>query len=160
MPLRHPATRSGPSGHLGPWLALSAWTLASVAAAHLILFRLILGVPPRHPHAPPADDFVEGLLSAACVWVVVSGVCGRSASLARALVGATWAAALVEAYFILYDWLRAGWGGEVGHDVFFGESFYWTNCLIAFAFMAACFSIGAAVVLAVRRLMQRRRRRT
>jgi hypothetical protein len=153
-------TRSGSAGPLGPWLALSAWTLASVAAAHLILFRLVFGVPLRDPHAPPADDFVEGLLSAALVLAVVSGVCGRSASLARALAGATWAAALVEAYFILYDWLRAGWGGEVGHDVFFGESFYWTNCLVAFAFMAACFSIGAAVVLATRRLMQRRELRT
>lgn len=156
MPLKKQATGGGSPPQLGPWLALSAWTLASVAAAHLILFRLILGVPPRHPHAPPADDFVEGLLSAACVLAVVSGVCGRSASLARALAGATWAAALVESYFILYDWLRAGWGGEVGHDVFFGESFYWSNCLLAFAFTAACFSIGASIVLGARRLMQRR----
>lgn len=151
--------RSGSAPHLGPWLVLSAATLASVAAAHLIVFRLILGVPPRDPHAP-ADDFVQALLSAACVLGVVSVLCGRSATLALALARAAWAAALVEAYFILYDWLSAGWGGEVGHDVFFGESFYWGSCLLAFALTATCFSLGAGVVLAARRLLQRRRLRS
>jgi hypothetical protein len=49
MPLRNLAMRSGASAHLGAWLALSPWTLASVAAAHLILFRLVFGGPLRIP---------------------------------------------------------------------------------------------------------------
>ncbi|HTV23343.1 MAG TPA: hypothetical protein VMG12_31860 [Polyangiaceae bacterium] len=139
----------------GGWLALTSWTLVSVVVAQLLVYRVILGVPPHDPHSID-DSFWEGVLSGCCVLVAVSALCGRSDPWARVVISAAWASAIIDAYFILYDWLRAGWGGEVGHDVFFGESFYWSTCAFQWVLQSVCFSLGAAVARALRRAIRRR----
>jgi hypothetical protein len=138
-------------------LSLTGWTLGAVVFSQGILYRLILGVPVRDPHAMP-DGLSEAAVCAAFVLAVVSGLCGTHPKLSWAVAGAAWGAAVVVAHHILHDWLSVGWGGEVGHDVWFGEPVYWLGCAYLLAFATVCFSIGAAAVWAGRRGIERLKR--
>jgi len=122
----------------------AAIAVSACVSAHLLVYRALFGVRFIDPHEVPSDDLLPLAASALSTLVVVA-LAGRSVGSRRAAVGAAIVAgAAAEAYFVGSDWIRAGWGGLVAHDVWFGDREYW----IMMAIQAAVIIVGFTAAVA------------
>ena len=129
----------------------AAIAVGACVSAHLLVYRALFGVQPSDPHEMPSDDWIPLAVSSFFALVVVA-VAGRSVGSRRAAVGAAGiAGAASEAYFVGSDWIRAGWGGLVAHDIWFGDHEYWIRVGIQAAMIVIAFAAAVATSWGIRR---------
>ena len=125
-------------------IRFSATAVGACVLAHLLVYRRLLGMPAVEPHEIPSDEWASFAVSALCVLVAVA-LAGRLVRSRRAAtLGAIVAGAAAETYFVGFDWLRAGWGGLVGHDIWFGDREYWMLVWIQAVLVIVAFVVAVA----------------
>ena len=128
-----------------------AMAVGACVLGHLLVYRRLLGMPSVEPHEVPPDDRAPFAVSALCVLIAVA-LAGRLVRSRRAAIaGAIVAGAAAEAYFVGSDWLRAGWGGLVGHDIWFGGREYWMLVCIQAALVIVAFVVAVATTWGINR---------
>jgi hypothetical protein len=58
-----------------------------------------------------------------------------------AFVGSAFAGVATNAFAVAADWLHAGWGGPVAHDMWFGDHDYWVMVIIRVTVVVMMFAI-------------------
>jgi len=68
-----------------------------------------------------------------------------------ALWGAVIAAIAANSYSVAADWFEVGWGGLVGHDVWFGDPAYWEVAIYRALLVAVIFGVVVVVTWGIGR---------
>lgn len=113
--------RLGPAGTASAAASILA-ILCAVAVIHQFLYRALFGRGPADPHDPATLSAIPEVVSSVLVLVAVGVASARVSSGLVALWVVVAAAFATELYFVILDWARVGWGGLIGHDVWFGDA--------------------------------------
>lgn len=116
--------------------------MSAVVLSHQLLYRGLFGVRPADGHVPPPDDLAPLLVSAIVVMVAVALAGRLLPSRWVAVGGAAVAGVAAQVYFVATDWLRAGWGGVVGHDMWFGDQEYWALVGFQVTLISTAFAVA------------------
>jgi hypothetical protein len=111
-------------------------------------------------HAPPgAGDAVSSLCACAVVLAWVAFSCGVATTWRRRLASVAVLSPLLTAYLVAWDYFEVDPNGMIGHDVWFGDAFYWemTSILLAALFVLGLLAVscGRGVEWLIQRLARR-----